>query len=103
MVRNVLGTSSMRNITCKTLALAFVLTALWAAPEAAGAQYHGVTHHRVSRRAARIQRPGWHRAPVQQQSVPEFDPNASGAALALLACGLAVILSSRAAVSSARL
>jgi len=74
----------------------FVLV-LCVLPEEGAAQYHGVTHHRVSRRAARVRRPGW--TQPSQQGVPELDPRAAGAAIALLLGGLAVIRGSRPRVS----
>lgn len=72
-----------------------------ALPEETAAQYHGVTHHRVSRRATRVQRPGWNHG-HGQQSVPELDPTAAGAALALLLGGAAVLGSARQSVPSVR-
>lgn len=79
------------------LCLAVSLLVLCVLPDEGAAQYHGVTHHRVSRRAARVRRPGW--TQPSQQGVPELDPRAAGAAIALLFGGLAVIRGSRSRVS----
>lgn len=73
------------------------LCVLCVLPEEGAAQYHGVTHHRVSRRAARVRRPGWNQP--SQQGVPELDPRAAGAAIALLLGGLAVVRASSTRVS----
>lgn len=75
-------------------AVAFLIGVACALPETADAQYHGVTHHRVSRRASRVQRPGWSHN-HGQQGVPELDPRAAGAALALLLGGFVVLRGSR--------
>lgn len=59
-------------------------------PADVDAQYHGVTHHRLSRRASRVHRTGWNNN-GQQQGVPELDPNAAGAAIVLLLGGVVVL------------
>lgn len=79
------------------IGFAVSLVALCVLPEEGAAQYHGVTHHRVSRRAARVRRPGW--TQPNQQGVPELDPRAAGAAIALLLGGLAVVRGARSRVS----
>lgn len=84
----------MDTIKHVVLVIVLSLAALGSLPDMADAQYHGVTNHRMSRRASRMQRPGWSHG-QQQQGVPEFDPNAAGSAFALLLGGLAVLVSSR--------
>ncbi len=59
-------------------------------PVEADAQYHGVTRHRLSRRASRVHRPGWQDNHGQRQ-VPELDPRAAGSSLVLLLGGVAVL------------
>jgi len=102
LVRNMLTSQTMNTMTRRLLAIASLLMALSTVPEGVVAQYHGVTNHRASRRASRMQRPGWSQAHAQQQQqgVPEFDPNAAGAAFALLVGGLAVLVSSRSRLSA---
>lgn len=81
------------------ITLAMLLGVACLIPSEADAQYHGVTQHRLSRRASRARGAGWNNGHGQQQGVPELDPNAAGAAMVLLLGGAVVLRRRRGAAT----